>query len=206
MSACGTAAAVVLLAGAPASAQELLDRVVARVGNVAITLTDVHAAIGLGLVEVPEGAGPEAAATAQLIDRQLVLSEVERFPPPEPPPTVIAADAAAMRAHAGQGLAALMETTGFDKTRIAQAARDSARIDAYLEQRFGTNFPVSEADMARYYRTHPQEFTAVGGQVLTFAEAESEARRRASAERRQELIDDWVTDLRTRAAITILDP
>ena len=198
-------ATVVLLAGIPSGAQELLDRVVARVGAVAITLTDVRAAIGLGLVEVPEGADPMATATARLIDRQLVLTEVERFPPPEPPPATVAAAAGAMRARAGADLDALERATGFDEARVAQAARDSVRINAYLEQRFGTNLPVSEEDVARYYREHPDEFTRQG-RVLSFAEAEPEARAGASAERRQELIDDWIADLRTRAAIMIREP
>ena len=195
----------VLLVSMPLAAQELLDQVVARVGTVAITLTDARAAIGLGLVEVPSGVDPTTTAIAGLIDRQLVLAEVERFPPPEPPSAAVVIFADAMRTRAGADLAVLAQATGFDEARLTQAARDSARIDAYLEQRFGTNLPVSEEDVERYYRERPDEFISVGGQVLVFAEAEAEARRRASAQRRQELINEWITDLRTRAAITVLE-
>jgi hypothetical protein len=197
--------ALVLLSTVSVGVQVLLDRVVARVGSVAITLTDVRAAISLGLVEVLEDVDPISEATAQLIERQLVLVEVERFPPPEPLPATVIAKAEVMRAQGGQDLNALVQATGFDDVRITQTARDSTRIDAYLEQRFGINLPVSEEDVARYYQAHPREFE-LDGRILSFAEVEPEARARASAERRQELIDDWIVDLRTRAEITILYP
>src|SRR2546421_616354 len=64
-------------------AQQLLDRVFARVDGYPITLTDVQAAIGLGVIQVPQGSDPIAAGTQQMIDRQLELTEVQRFPPPE---------------------------------------------------------------------------------------------------------------------------
>ncbi len=201
------AIAVLVLVALPADAfaQELLDRVVARVGGTAITLTDARAAVGLGLVEVPAGADPTAEAVAQLIDRQIVLSEVARFPQPQPAPERVTAAVAAMRAAAADDLDALMESTGFDGLRITQAARDSVRIEEYLDQRFGTSLPVSDEDVARYYAEHPGEFTQDGA-LLPLAEVEAEARVGAAAARRQELIDDWIATLRTRAEVIVLEP
>jgi hypothetical protein len=198
---------VVLLVGAvPAAAQELLDRVLARVDGAAITLSDARAAIGLGLVEVQAAAAPLETAVARLVDRQLMLSEVERFPPPAPTDEQVAAAAAAMRARAGDGLEALAAATGIDDVRILQAARDSLRIEAYLDQRFGTDLPVSADAVEAYYRAHPETFTR-GGALIPFEEAEPAARAGASAERRQGLIDTWVADLRVRAAVTLqLEP
>src|ERR1041385_1150561 len=71
-------------------AQTLIDRVVARVDAVRITLTDVQAAIGLGSVQVAGGGEAIAAGTQQMIDRQLELAEVPRLPPPAAPPEVVA--------------------------------------------------------------------------------------------------------------------
>jgi hypothetical protein len=196
----------VLLAAMPASPQELLDRVLARVDGAAVTLTDTCAALGLEIVEVPAEADPLAAAVAGLVDRQLLLAEVERFPPPEPSADEVAAAAAELRGRAGGRLDALMADTGFDDARIVQAARDSLRIAGYLDQRFGTNLPVSEDAVEAYYLAHPDEFTQ-GGVLIPFEEAEIAARAGASVERRQGLIDDWIADLRTRAAITLqLEP
>ena len=67
------------------SAQQLLDRVLARVDTNPITLTDVQAALALGIVQVDSG-DPVAEGTQRMIDRQLELTEVQRFPPPEPSP------------------------------------------------------------------------------------------------------------------------
>ena len=73
-----------MLSLSPLHAQQLLDRVVARVDGAPITLTDVQAALGLGLIQVPAGSDPVDTGTQQMIDRQLELAEVQRFPPPEP--------------------------------------------------------------------------------------------------------------------------
>src|SRR5687767_4219648 len=132
-----------LAGGQTASAPQLLDRVVARVNGTAITLTDVNAAIALGLVEVTRPDDAQAAATRQLVERQLILSEVERFAPPEPEAAAIDREVAAMKARPGPRLEALMQTTGVDEDRIRELARDNLRIQAYLDQRFGTNVQVS---------------------------------------------------------------
>src|SRR5437588_8159692 len=57
---------------------ETIDRVLAVVAGQVIMLTDVIAARDLGLV-TPEGADPIRGVLARLIDRELVLAEVERY-------------------------------------------------------------------------------------------------------------------------------
>lgn len=180
--------------------QELLDRVVARVDGYAITLTDVQAAIGLGVVDVPPGERATAAAAEQLIERQLMLAEVARFSPPEPDATAIEDEMAAMKRRAGGRLDSLMRSTGIDEPRIRELARDHLRIQAYLNQRFGTTTQVSDEEVAQYYRAHPEEFTR-NGVPIPFAEAELAARQRASAERRRLTIAQWMRDLRARADV-----
>jgi hypothetical protein len=181
---------------APAEAQQLLDRVLAQVQGVPITLSDVRAAVGLGLAS---GAGE--MALRQVIDRQLLLNEVQRFPPAEPAPAAIDAEAAAIRMRAGAALPELMRSTGVDDRRIRDAARNTLRIRAYLDQRFGTNIQVSDDEVDRYYRAHQDEFLR-DGLLIPFAEAEPQVRQRASAERRQATIDQWLRDLRDRTDIT----
>lgn len=119
--------------------QVLLDRVVARVGDQAITLSDARAAAGIGLVERAPGEEAIAAATRGLIDRQLMLTEVARFSPPEPDPQAVNREVAALEARAGSRaqLDALMRSTGLNGGRIRELARDNLRIQAYLTQRFG---------------------------------------------------------------------
>ena len=184
----------------PVSTQQLLDRVVARVNGIPITLTDVDAALGLGLVEVVGTEDPRAAATRQLIERQLMLGEVARFAPPEPDPSAIEREAAEMKARAGTGLDALVHATGLDDQRIRDLARETLRIQAYVGQRFGRTIQVSEEAVEQYYRAHPEEFTR-GGLLIPFEEAAPLARERAAALRRAALVAQWLRDLSARAEV-----
>ena len=178
-------------------AQQLLDRVVARVNGVAITQSDVNAMTGLGVVD-----GDAAAATQAAIDRQLMLTEIARFTPPEPDAAAIDREVAERKVHAGANLPALMEATGIDEARIRDLARDSIRIRQYLDERFGTAAQVSDDDADRYYREHPGEFSR-NGVLIPFEEAAPVARQRAAALRRSATIDQWLRDLRGRADIAI---
>lgn len=188
---------VVVMNCGPVDAQQLLDRIVARVNGVAITLTDVKAASALGIVDPPE-----EAAIQQLVDRQLVLGEVARFLPPEPPPAAVAVEAGTLTTRAGARLPEVMASTGLDEARIREIARENLRIQAYLNQRFGANVQLTEEEVAQYYRIHPEEFRR-GGTLMPFTEAEPLARERASAERRAVTVARWMRDLRGRAAISL---
>jgi hypothetical protein len=186
----------------PLSAQQLVDHVVARIEGYAITLTDVQAALGLGAIEVPPGADPLEAGTQQMVDRQLLLAEVQRFPPPEPDAAAVTREIARLKMHAGARLPALMESTGLTEQRLDEIALDDLRVLAYLDQRFGTSVQVSDDEVAQYYRTHESEFTS-GRELMPFDEAEEVARQRASADRRRVTVDQWLRDLRARADVSI---
>jgi hypothetical protein len=125
----------------PVHAQQVLDRVIARVNGQPITLTDARAAIGLGVVQAPSGGDAIAPAARELIDRLLMLQEVARFSPPEPAPQALAAEVEALEKHAGTpaALDALMTSTGLNRTRVRELARDTLRIRAYVAQRFGAS-------------------------------------------------------------------
>ncbi len=131
----------------PSDAQQLLDRVVARVGTSPITQTDVEAAVAFGVVEQQDAEGRDALK--QLIDRRLILAEVERFPPPDPAEASIMELVAKMRATAGANAAAVMKRTGVDDKRLTEIARDTLRIRDYLRQRFGTG-PRADQQMAKW--------------------------------------------------------
>ena len=126
----------------PSSAQQVLDSVVARVGSSAITRTDVDAAVTFGIVGRDD-------AVRQLIDRRLMLAEVNRFPPPEPGATEIKLLMETMRKTAGAEVAAVMKRTGVNDDRLAELARDTLRIQSYMRQRFG-NGPRAEEQRSRW--------------------------------------------------------
>jgi hypothetical protein len=185
----------------PASGgQELLiERTVAIVGGAVITLSDVRTALALGLVDA-SGPDAERIATTRLVERWLVLHEVARFAPPEPSPAAIDARLAALVARIGsrEALAAVLARGGFTFERLAAWIRDDLRIAAYLDQRFAAAGVPGAAEVELYAREHAAELQAAGmsGDALLDA-----ARVRLQAERRRDLIADWLEELRRRTAV-----
>jgi hypothetical protein len=134
-------AAVALLAlGATgvARAAEVIDRVLAVAAGQVITLSDVTATRELGLQTVEAGADPIRAVLGKLIDRALMLAEVERYGPPEPAPDLVEREVAAVRARFPS--ASAYETTlarsGWDEKHLRDTIRQELRLRAYLDQRF----------------------------------------------------------------------
>lgn len=197
-------AGAIVVAACALGAQQLLDRVVARVNGEVITLTDVRAAVALGVVELQADAG-ETEAIESVVSRQLVLAEVARFAPPEPEAADVTRETATLIARVGSRLAAVMQSTGIDQARIRDIARDNLRIQAYLDQRFGTTAQLSEEEVAQYYRIHPDEFTR-DGTLMPFTQAEPLARERAGAERRASVLAQWTGDLRARGEVAVTPP
>jgi len=184
-----------------ASGQQLIDKVMARIGSTGITWSDVRAAVGLGLVDAKSPNDP--AALNQVIDRRLMLAEVTRFPPAEPLPAAIEQRAEEMKKSAGAALPDLMKSTGLDEARLQDLARDTLRIQAYIMQRFGSTAVVGEDDARRYYDDHREQFTR-NGTLQPFEDVEAEARRLASNARLQDSIAQWVRDLHMRSEVVVV--
>ncbi len=129
----------------------VIDRIMAVVGAQPITLSDVSAARQFGLVPVPSGtADPIAYTLDRLIERTLILAEVERFQPPEPDPSeiTIRVDELERRAGSAAALEKALAMTGLTRERLRRHIRDDLRITTYLNQRFGANTPPAERQAA----------------------------------------------------------
>jgi hypothetical protein len=196
--------ALCLLHGSAGIAAEIIDRVLAVVGGVVITQSDVTAATELGLLSADTITDPAGTAASRLIERQLILAEVDRYAPPEPTADAIEREVAAVRARFASEPAyhAALARSGIDEKHVRQWLRDDLRIRAYLEQRF-TVPPPNDEESNRYYQEHADEFTR-GGQVVPLDKARAEIVGRFTAARRGMLVRDWVSGLRRRAAITDL--
>jgi hypothetical protein len=135
-------AAVVLLALASATpcatAAEIIDRVLAVAAGQVITLSDVTAARELGLQTVDAGADPVRSILTKLIDRELMLAEVERYGPPEPAADLVERELAAVRARFPSASAydATLARSGYDEKHLRDTIRQELRLRAYLDQRF----------------------------------------------------------------------
>jgi len=195
--------AVVLLT-ATAVCADVIDRVLAVVEGRLITLSDVRAVAELGLLDqsapaVPseDGADP---VLERMIDRVLVLQEVERYAPAPPDDRTI--DTALDRLVKGNGSATALqerlETIGMGKAWLRQWVTDNLRIQAYVDQRFGTAVQPSDEELEAYFREHQAQF---GGQDLTSPAVQAAARAEIVATRRKAVLVEWVTGLRRRAEI-----
>jgi hypothetical protein len=199
-------ACILALCATMVSAHQLLDRVAARVGTHVITWTDVVAARGLGLLDVEPGPEHDRDAIERMIDRQLMLAEVARFPPSEPlAEASVDAQVLALRQQAGPGLERLMKETGLDERRLRSIARDTLRIQVYLDQRFGLAVQVTDDQVRQYYEANRQQFVR-DGVAIPFEQVEGLARQRAAAQRRSVVVGQWLRDLRARTEIVIPDP
>jgi hypothetical protein len=117
---------------------EILDRVLAVVGGDVITLTDVVAARDLGLQSADGTGDPIRAVLSKLIDRELVLVEVERYAPTEPGAETVDAEVATVRARfaSADAFAAALTRSGIDEQHLRETLRQDLLIRAYVDQRF----------------------------------------------------------------------
>jgi hypothetical protein len=117
---------------------ETIDRVVAVVAGQVIMLSDVSAARELGLESADPGSNPVRAMLSRLIDRQLMLAEVDRYAPPEPAADAIDMGLAAVRGRFATSTAfeEVLARCGIDEKHVREWIRQNLRIVAYLEQRF----------------------------------------------------------------------
>jgi len=184
--------------GAALPAQTLLDRVVARVNGSVILLSDVRAAVLFGLVDGP---AESEEAVEQMVQRALLVEEVNRFPPPEPAAEAIESELARLRTRAGVPIDEVERATGVSAANVRLFARDRLRIQTYIDQRFGLTVPLTDEQVLQYYRAHPEEFTT-SGQLTPFERAQGLARERAGVEQRQRTISQWLRDLRARADVS----
>ena len=122
---------------------ETIDRVLAVAGGQIITLSDVTAARDFGLVTPATGSDPIRTALTLLIDRELVLVEVDRYAPPEPSKESVDREFAAVRARFPDQAAfdAACARSGIDGARVREAVRQNLRIRAYQDQRFAAADP-----------------------------------------------------------------
>jgi hypothetical protein len=128
---------------APQAGAETIDRMLAVVGGQMITLTDVTAARDLGLQVAGAAEDPLRAILAKLIDRELILDEVDRYAPPEPSSEAIDEQVGIVRARFASAAVfdATLAQSGIDEEQLREILRQDLRIRAYEDQRFTPSDP-----------------------------------------------------------------
>jgi hypothetical protein len=164
---------------------EVIDRVLAVLPGQIITLSDVEAALDLGLVEAPAGETRIPAGLSAVIDRVLMLNEVRRVAPPEPSSGAIDARVARIRERIGgpAEMSRVLAARGLDETVLRLYATDDLRLASYLEERFSAAAQPTDDEIRQ---------------------AGESARQRLTDDRRRTLIGAWTAELRRRADVTVL--
>ncbi len=186
------------------AADEIIDRVLAVAAGNLIMLSDVRAALEFGLVSPGSAPDPVREVLSRLVDRALVLAEVDRYAPPEPSAAAVdhALQAVRLRFSTPKAFAAALARVGMGDKYLRETLRGDLRIRAYLDQRFTVVAPTDD-DLGRYYRDHPGAFTR-NGRLIPFDEARQDVAQAVVTDRRRALVDEWMAGLHRRAEIADL--
>lgn len=195
----------VLVVGRPPVGTEIIDRILATVSGRVIMQSDVLGALALGLIDTGESDDQTAAALARLIERELMLMEVDRYAPPAPDNESVNRRIDSVRARFADpdAFRRALVGNGMSETNLQAFVRDDLRIEAYIDQRFTAVARPTDDDVSAQYRLHESEFVR-GGLTVPFTDVEADLRARLTAERRRMLVADWVAGLRRRAEVAVL--
>jgi hypothetical protein len=190
---------------AAAGRAEVIDRVLAVVDTQIITLSDARAALRFALVPQDVAVDPIAAVMERLIDRRLMLAEVDRYAPPEPTPAAVDAAMAAIERRYKDALEMeiALNQSAMSREDLRRYVRDTLRLEAYFQQRFSTVVQPSEDDILRYYREHAAEFT-VAGKLQPLDAVRDAVRTAVIREQREVFVRQWVQGLRRRGSVQVL--
>jgi hypothetical protein len=199
-------AAFALLALPVSAGAEIIDRILAVVGGELILLSDANLARRLGLVPAPASdQDADRAALDALIERQLELTEVNRYLPAEPTVAEIQARLAAVRSRfaSDEELDKVLTQYGLTREQLRLRLRDDLRIEGYISQRFDAAAQPSDEEVLEYYRAHESEFTKDGAQ-RPYSEVRDEVKTRLVRDRRAAAMREWLAGLRRRVEISDL--
>lgn len=175
----------------------LVDRLVATVGDQALTWRDVQVARLLGSIE--PGGTPDAAVD-RLVTRELMHGEVDRLVTAAPIPAAVdeRLDRARQRAGGDEPFARALRSLGLSADRAREWVADDLRIDVYVDQRFTAAAQPTDAEVAQEAARDDQD-------PATPAQRQ-DARRRLVQTRRTAMLNDWLSGIRSRTVVQIAGP
>jgi len=193
--------------GEPCAGREVVDRVVASLGSQAITESDVRAAYEFELFL--EGRNPNAAPdpeTArrvldQLIEQRLLLreSETEKWDHPELRSAAEARLESIRRKFQSEAaFDSALRALRLDQAQVLTRLEDQERILRLIDRRFRPGAWVDESEIEAYYRENfAPEYTRRSGQPAPpLAEVEAQIREILVQKKIDQLLNDWLTDLK----------
>ena len=184
------------------AADILLDGVAAKVGTIVIMRSDVRLARDLGLV--PATLSSEQAV-GRLVERTLMVAEVNRFQPPDPLIAAVNDRLAELRAQAGPSAwDAALRRAGVDEQYVRALVRERLRVDAYVRQRFASLATPSEEDLRQVYDERRSPLLQVPI-IPPFDTVKDRLRDELTRTKLDALVAEWVGELRGRAEVRLAE-
>ncbi|HEX8071917.1 MAG TPA: hypothetical protein VF546_18360 [Pyrinomonadaceae bacterium] len=203
-----------LASGLRASAQEVVDRMVATVnGRELITYTDLLWQLALqpdAPLDSPRAEDLQRALNL-LVDQRLIAEEAGKLPAIAPKDEdVTAALAELIKRFPSQAeFYRRAARVGLTNEQLREIVRQRVEIDNYLNFRFRSFVVVTPEETADYYRDVfvPRWRKATPGRIVpTLAEATPQIERTLTESKIESDTDAFLEDARARAEIVILSP
>ena len=176
--------------------QDVIDKVVATVDSQIIMLSDVRAVTELGVLVMGSNEGSETQVISRLINRILILVEVDRFLVSEPLQIEIQRRIDELKEHHStvESFETAWKSVGMTEERLYRLIRNNLRIDSYLLQRFTSTAEPTNAELVQYHKEN-QDLYTLNGSRLPFNDARELVRDDLLEERRQVIIQNWIARL-----------
>jgi hypothetical protein len=198
----------------PNAAAETVDRVVASIGNAALTASDVEQAhrFELFLNGQPPSA-PAAPATLErvrdrLIDQRLLgeEAEAEKVERTDLPRQAAATLAEVRRKYPSeQAFQAALRTLEMDEREVLQRLEDQALVLRIIDQRLRPAAWVERAEIEAYYqKTFGREhMTQAAGPAPALEDVENQIREILAQEKIDQLLPTWLEELKTSRRVRL---
>jgi hypothetical protein len=193
---------VFLVLTAGSARQDIIDKVVATVDGQIIMLSDVRAVTELGVLVMGSNEGSETQATFRLINRILILVEVDRFVVSEPRQTEIQRRIDEVKEHhlTVKAFETAWKSVGMTEERLYRLIRNDLRIESYLRQRFTSTEEPTNAELVQHHKENQDLYIRSGSRIL-FNDVRELVRDDLLEERRQVIIQNWIARLRESVEI-----
>jgi hypothetical protein len=209
---CGLAVAGLLFGYSPeASAQKVVDQILALVNDDIVTRTDLLWSIALD-PKAPSPAGPVSSDLLKqklevMIDQRLVAQEASRVPSAElTQEEVDKKRAELIRTFKSEAeFRQRVESVGLTPDRIDDLIRERILIDQFVDFRFRSFVLVTEPEILKYYdETLVPRIRAAGQVPPPLAKVSDDISALLKQEKINQEIDRWLNTVRQRADIVQL--
>lgn len=201
-----TVTLALLLAVSLAGAQEVIDRIAARVENDIILLSEVRE-LGRYQLFIEGKAEPDAAILDRLIDQWIVRNEavVARFPQPTNEEVARSLDRLKRSFSSPEAFEERKKQSGLNDEEVRELLISQLYLSNYLDSRFRPSIQIDPKSVEEFYRTRVATRAEARGQTPPTLEAARDFIQDALVKRAiDEQAERWLKESRSRLRVQIL--